>query len=186
MKTTLNIIKSHHPCPDGWAKLLKSLGKTKADDEPVSLEYILNSNGIQDAVWALRCFDYKEYCLFLSDVAESVLPIFEDKYPDDKRPRKCIEGIRLYHAGEIGLSELTQLSDAAHAAASAAARAAAHAAAYAAHAAAHAAAYAAHAARAAAHDAAYAAYAAYAVTWSNTERLFIKHFVAPYNREDEK
>jgi len=34
MKTTLNEIKSHDPCAEGWALLLKNLGKTKSDDEP--------------------------------------------------------------------------------------------------------------------------------------------------------
>jgi len=27
MKTTLNKIRSHYPCKDGWEKLLKHLGK---------------------------------------------------------------------------------------------------------------------------------------------------------------
>ncbi len=35
--TTLNKIRAHSPCADGWAKLLRHLGKTQADDEPVSL-----------------------------------------------------------------------------------------------------------------------------------------------------
>jgi len=35
--TTLNEIKKHCPCEDGWKKLLKHLGKTKADDEPLPL-----------------------------------------------------------------------------------------------------------------------------------------------------
>ena len=29
---TLNKIKEHDPCEDGWKTLLKSKGKTKADD----------------------------------------------------------------------------------------------------------------------------------------------------------
>lgn len=52
--TTLNAIRQHHPCADGWAKLLASLGKTGPDDEPLSLVTILDSNGVDDAVWALR------------------------------------------------------------------------------------------------------------------------------------
>ncbi len=31
--TTLNKIRKHTPCEDGWIDLLKHLGKTKADDE---------------------------------------------------------------------------------------------------------------------------------------------------------
>ena len=52
--TTLNKIRDKHPCDKGWVKLLKSLGKKEADDEPLSLETILHSNGIEDALWATR------------------------------------------------------------------------------------------------------------------------------------
>ena len=55
--TTLNKIRSHGPCPDGWTKLLRHLGKTQADDEPVSLLTILDSNGLDDALWCLRAVD---------------------------------------------------------------------------------------------------------------------------------
>ena len=52
--TTLNAIREHSPCADGWKKLLKNLGKTGADDEPLSLLTILDSNGLDDALWCLR------------------------------------------------------------------------------------------------------------------------------------
>jgi hypothetical protein len=57
MKTTLNKIKHQSPCQDGWVKLLKHLGKTEADDEPLSLITILDSNGLDDALWCLRAVD---------------------------------------------------------------------------------------------------------------------------------
>lgn len=31
MNTTLNKLREHDPCTDGWKKLLEYLGKTKAD-----------------------------------------------------------------------------------------------------------------------------------------------------------
>jgi hypothetical protein len=52
--TTLNQIRSHSPCQEGWTKLLKHLGKTQGDDEPLSLLTILESNGLNDAIWCLR------------------------------------------------------------------------------------------------------------------------------------
>ena len=52
--TTLNAIREHGPCADGWRKLLTHLGKTAADDEPLSLLTILDSNGLDDALWCLR------------------------------------------------------------------------------------------------------------------------------------
>ncbi len=55
--TTLNKIREHSPCADGWSKLLRHLGKTQADDEPLSLVTILDSNGLDDALWCLRACD---------------------------------------------------------------------------------------------------------------------------------
>ena len=55
--TTLNKIRSHGPCVSGWAKLLRHLGKTQADDEPLALTTILDSNGLDDALWCLRACD---------------------------------------------------------------------------------------------------------------------------------
>jgi hypothetical protein len=55
LTTTLNAIRSHDPCVEGWGKLLAHLGKTGPDDEPVTLAAILDSNGLDDALWALRC-----------------------------------------------------------------------------------------------------------------------------------
>ena len=57
METTLNQIRKHSPCTDGWGKLLAHLGKTQADDEPLSIITILDSNGLDDALWALRAVE---------------------------------------------------------------------------------------------------------------------------------
>jgi hypothetical protein len=54
MITTLKAIKKHNLCPDGWRKLLLHLGKTKADDEPLRIVTILDSNGLDDALSCLR------------------------------------------------------------------------------------------------------------------------------------
>ena len=53
---TLNEIRECDPCTAGWKKLLGTLGKTKADDEPLSLLTILDSNGLDDALWCARAF----------------------------------------------------------------------------------------------------------------------------------
>jgi len=52
--TTLNAIREQSPCADGWTKLLKHLGKTAADDEPLPFVTILDSNGLDDALWCTR------------------------------------------------------------------------------------------------------------------------------------
>jgi hypothetical protein len=54
MKTTLNKIRDNLPCTSGWEKLLRSLNKTKADDEPISIVQIIDSNGLDDALWCFR------------------------------------------------------------------------------------------------------------------------------------
>ena len=55
--TTLNKIRRRRPCADVWAKLLSHLGKTKTDNEPLALRVILDSNGLDDALWCLRACD---------------------------------------------------------------------------------------------------------------------------------
>jgi hypothetical protein len=54
MKTTLNQIRAHRPCHDGWQKLLRGLGKTAADDEPLWIDEILSIRGLDYALWCLR------------------------------------------------------------------------------------------------------------------------------------
>ena len=78
--TTLNAIRAQHPCEDGWKRLLIDLGKTKADDEPLPLVSILDSNGIDDASWCLRAvegFD-KEKRLFAVWCARQVQHLMKD------------------------------------------------------------------------------------------------------------
>lgn len=120
MKTTLNKIKSHGPCEDGWKTLLKHLGKTASDDDELTIRRILESNGIADAIWALRSVDGhdREIRLFAADCAESVLYLFERDYPNEGRPRQAIEAARKYADGLISKQELFFASAAASAAAS--------------------------------------------------------------------
>ena len=170
--TTLTEIREHSPCSAGWSKLLKSLDKSHADDEPLALEHVLDSNGLDDALWALRAVKghEKDLRLFACQCARLALPVFEEKYLEDDRPRKAIEAAEAFALGQIDEDELekaTRAADAATRAAYVAADAATRAA-YAAALAAYAAADAAYVAADAAADAAayvaaaYAAYAAYA------------------------
>ena len=126
MQTTLNKIKDYLPCKEGWEKLLNHLSKTQSDDEPLELRTILESNGLDDTIWAFRAVEGKdkEIRLFAADCAEMVLPIYEKHYPDDKCPRLAIHAARDYANGLITIEEL----DAARAATRAATRDAARAA----------------------------------------------------------
>ena len=80
MYTTLNKIRAHGPCRPGWEKLLRNLGKTKADDEPLAITTILDSNGLGDALWCLCAVDghRREMRLFAVDCARSVQHLMTD------------------------------------------------------------------------------------------------------------
>lgn len=90
--TTLNRIRAARPCRGGWEMLLAHLGKSAADDEPLPLLTVLDSNGFDDALWVLAYAmpDDRLNRHFAAWCAEQVLPLFEAKYPDDDRPRRAI------------------------------------------------------------------------------------------------
>ena len=124
--TTLNRIREALPCREGWEKLLAHLGKTKADDEPLQLLTVLDSNGLDDALWVLSYAmpDDRLARHFQAWCAEQVLHIFEAERPTDTRVRDQIAMLRNDDA-------TTAARAAARAAAGDAARAAARAAAWA-------------------------------------------------------
>ena len=116
MITTLNDVKSvflsHPHSLTPWNILLKSLNKMEADDEPLDLMHVLETVGVKCSIWCLASFSYKDYCLFLADVAESVLHIFEAVYSDNKAPREAIQAIRDYHSGAITQEQLYNYANA--------------------------------------------------------------------------
>lgn len=78
--TTLNRIREHRPCANGWKKLLAHLGKTTADDEPLAYAEILKSNGINDALWCMRAEPQhsREWRLFAVRCARRVQHLMTD------------------------------------------------------------------------------------------------------------
>ena len=103
MKTTLNKIRAHSPCKEGWEKLLKYLGKTKADDEPLLLLTILDSNGLDDALWCFRAIDGrdKEIRLYAVWCARQVQHLMRDP-----RSRAALDVAERYANGEATAEEL--------------------------------------------------------------------------------
>jgi hypothetical protein len=72
---------------------------------------------------ASRC-DHKILATWAADCAERVLPYFEEKYPEDNRPRKAIEACRTWaRTGVFRMADVRKTSLAAHAAARAAGQA---------------------------------------------------------------
>ena len=186
--TTLAIIRKHEPCTEGWKKLLKHVGKDFPENGHIDFTTILESNGLDDALWGLRAVlpeqekDRDRLArLFACECAEGVLHIYEKQYPDEKRLREAIRVARAFAEGKATGDELAAARaaarDAAWAAAWAAARAAAWAAARdAAWVAAWAAAWAAArvAARGAARVAARAA--AWDAAWDEQKKIFKRYF----------
>jgi hypothetical protein len=130
MKTTLNRIREHSPCVQGWSKLLTYLGKTSADAEPLEIATIVESNGLDDALWCLQAVEGEDRKIRLFAVwcARRVQHLMTDP-----RSLKALDVAEAYANGTATLEELRLAWDAAHAATRAATGyAAAYAAAYAA------------------------------------------------------
>ena len=148
--TSFRLLHDAGACKERYRFLAKALGGIKAYgvNTPITLLQILDINGFDDVLWALRaCPDSDTFARLLAcDYAEHVLPIFETQYPDDDRPRKAIAVSRRYARGEATDAELSAAWSAAGYAAWYAARSAARDAGYAAEAAGYAAWYAAEAA----------------------------------------
>ena len=106
--TTLNKIREHSPCCEGWRRLLTYLGKTNADDEPLSFKSILDSNGLDDAIWALRSIDAPEVRLFAVRCVRQIQHLISDE-----RSLNALDVSEDYAVGEATKDELSAAWDAA-------------------------------------------------------------------------
>ena len=124
METTFNQLKELEACEHGYRKLAKSLGGiTKyGKDTPINLSSILASNGIDDCFWVIDLIELtpdqkRDFIVLACGYAEPVLPIFEKEFPNDSRPRDCIEVAKRHADGKADNQELATAGDAARAAA---------------------------------------------------------------------
>ena len=108
LHTTMHLLKQAKACKGGYTKLAHHLGVGWDKNQPIPLTKVLDSNGLADALWCLRAVLPAETVnrdklsrLLAGDYAEHVLPLWEDKYPNDKRPRQAIEAARQYAAGHL-------------------------------------------------------------------------------------
>lgn len=75
----------------------------------VTLDAIIHSEiSLKDKYWFVcrKVLTKEQNQKLACDVAEIVLPLFEKKYPDDKRPREAIETAILFIAGGCSLDLL--------------------------------------------------------------------------------
>lgn len=119
--TTLNKIRKNKPCQGGWEKLLRHLNKTKPDDAPLPLITILESNGLDNALWCLRTVEghEREMRLYAVACARRVQHLMTDP-----RSINAVDVAERYANGEATDKELEAARAAARAATRAAARAA--------------------------------------------------------------
>lgn len=100
--TTLNNLLGWHPCKHGWATLLRNLNKTTADSEPLSFATILESNGLEDAIWALRTSpsDYETMMLSCA-IVRTIIPLTHDV-----RLTQAADVLSKYATGEVSREDL--------------------------------------------------------------------------------
>ena len=118
LTTTFDLLHKARACSSLYRFLRESMKDVK-DDEPINLLTILETNGFDDALWALCAT--AENCdkvarLMAADFAEQVIPIWK-KYSQDKRPELAIKAARDFAEGRITRHELTAAGAAAWAAA---------------------------------------------------------------------
>ena len=118
MTTTLNRIWACNPCDEGKERALRTAGKDAPDDEPITYQQIVESVGLDDALWCCRAepqYDRK-WRLFAVWCARQVQHLISDQ-----RSLDALDVAERYANGEATDEELAAARDAARAAARAAA-----------------------------------------------------------------
>ncbi len=99
LNTTFRKAHEEGACVASYKKMAKALGGINkyGKDTPIALSKVMEICGLQDAIWCLCCTlePSKNFLIeFACQCAEHVLHFYEDKYPEDKRPRLAIEAAR--------------------------------------------------------------------------------------------
>ena len=132
LTTTLKLLRAHTACKPRYDFLVAALGPEWADDAALPLLSILDSNGLDDALWALRATPPEQEAdrdriarIYACDCAERVFPIWRG-WADENTPEialvpeQTVAIARRYAIGEATSEELAAAGDAAWAAALAA------------------------------------------------------------------
>jgi hypothetical protein len=102
----LTKIKALTPCYDRLYNYIKFYGDREFTPKQfMGLKKITHA----DKLWvAFRVLPYDKAVEAAIDIGKSILSVFEKQFPEDNRPRECIEAIRLYFKGKITLEQLNK------------------------------------------------------------------------------
>ena len=92
---TLADIRAHHPCEDGWRKLITALG-TSEPATRLTIGDVAKANGAADAMWCLRCID--DHRVRIAAVMPAVRRA--SAHTTDQRAHDCIAAIERWLAGD--------------------------------------------------------------------------------------
>jgi hypothetical protein len=128
LTTTLRLLREHGACGDRYEHLVKCLGAGWDDDTPIPLTTILDHNGMDGALWALRAVEasqaaacarlarlYACWCVRHTPIGDG-LTVWD--LLTDERSRHAVEVSERYARGEATMAELYDAWDDAFAAAS--------------------------------------------------------------------
>ena len=105
MKFTTEQLKELNPCSDGLKWYLENIKTENLEEILIQL----NNHRDDWPRWLMvRVLDDTQRRKLAIFAASEVLHIFEEKYPDDKRPREAIEAAQKYLDKEITLAELKE------------------------------------------------------------------------------
>jgi hypothetical protein len=99
LNTTFTKLKETEGSAGVYKKLAKYLGPIGkyGKNTPIPLDNVLESVGLTETIWTMRCTVEPPFELLLEFAcrcAEHVLPVYEGKYPEDKRVRGAIKAAR--------------------------------------------------------------------------------------------
>ena len=116
LTTTLNLLHKAEACTERYKVLLATLGANYPMDAEISLLTILETNGIDDALWALcaTAENCEKVARFMAaDFAELALVEWDKHYPADRRPALAIQAARDFANGLIVREDLAAARSAA-------------------------------------------------------------------------
>ena len=106
LTTTLYRMRRFHVC-SRYAHLLAELGPDFSDRTPINLLTILEYNGVEDCLWALRATDQDSDAvagLMAGELIKAILPTLE-RCPKGEQPECLADVARAFALGQIDATE---------------------------------------------------------------------------------